>query len=115
MLCRFLLGRPKKQIWALVRLVIPTGLASAFLNNILLVALLLPALKGWADTSDIPTFKLLMPMNHASLLGGMLTLIGTSTNLVVAGLASESNLKDSEGQPVSCFPGIAASCPFMLT
>ena len=82
-------GRPKSERGALVRLIAPTILASAFLNNTTIVATLMPVVSDWSKRIQIPVSKLLMPLSFASILGGMCTLIGTSTNLVVAGLVED--------------------------
>lgn len=73
----------------LVAMVAP---ASAFLNNTAVVAMLLPVARDLGRQRDIPTSRLLMPISFASQLGGTLTLIGTSTNLLVAGLLVDFGL-----------------------
>lgn len=70
----------------LPRLMVPTAGLSAFLNNTPIVAMLIPRVQQWADRTGIPASKLLMPLSYAAILGGTITLIGTSTNLVVSGL-----------------------------
>lgn len=65
---------------------------SAFLNNTPIVAFLIPYVKEWADRTGTPASKLLIPLSYATILGGMITVIGTSTNLVLMGLISEYNL-----------------------
>jgi di/tricarboxylate transporter len=66
---------------------------SALINNTAAVAVLLPVLLGLArDTSTSPS-RLLMPLSFASQLGGTLTLIGTSTNLLVAGIALDLGIE----------------------
>ncbi|GFH22081.1 uncharacterized protein HaLaN_19489, partial [Haematococcus lacustris] len=80
-----LLGRSRSPWWALVRMMIPAMILSAFLNNTPVVALLTPILISWARRSGVPVKKLLMPLSIASVLGGTCTLIGTSTNLVISG------------------------------
>ena len=82
-------GRPKSERGALFRLIVPTIVASAFLNNTTIVATLMPVVSDWSKKIQIPVSKLLMPLSFASILGGMCTLIGTSTNLVVAGLVED--------------------------
>ena len=82
-------GKPTSERGALGRLILPTLLSSAFLNNTAIVATLMPAVNDWAKRIHISTSKLLMPLSFASILGGMCTLIGTSTNLVVTGLLTE--------------------------
>lgn len=85
-----LLGRPKTLHSALARLVAPVVAASAFLNNTPVVAAYIPALRVWARQSGFPVSRFLLPLSFASVLGGTCTLIGTSTNLVVAGLVLEA-------------------------
>jgi len=65
---------------------------SAFLNNTPIVASLIPIVKKWAKKYDISPSKYLLPLSYAAILGGMCTLIGTSTNLVVHGLMQEQGL-----------------------
>ncbi len=69
--------------WALIKLYAATALYSAFLNNTAVVASLLGPLKGNREHS---ASRLLMPMCFAASLGGILTLVGTSTNLLVNSL-----------------------------
>src|SRR5438477_9688515 len=78
-----LFGRPRTLLGAIVRLVFPTMGLSAFMNNTPLVAMLLPAVGDFAKTQRIAPSKLMIPLSYASILGGAMTLIGTSTNLVV--------------------------------
>jgi di/tricarboxylate transporter len=60
------------------------------MNNTPLVAAMLPAVIEWAKKLQVPASKLLMPLSFATILGGLCTLIGTSTNVVVAGLMQSS-------------------------
>lgn len=60
--------------------------ASAFLNNTPIVVIFIPHIKQWAKRVGLPLKKFLIPLSYAAILGGMCTLIGTSTNLVVHGL-----------------------------
>lgn len=82
-----LLGKPTSLASAQIRMMIPVSLLSAFLNNTPIVALLVPLIFHWAKSGDtVHAQKLLIPLSFASIFGGTCTLIGTSTNLVVAGL-----------------------------
>ena len=89
LIVRHLLGRPKSLSAALLRIVLPVAATSAFLNNTPVVATLLPAVDEWAKQNRLSVSKLLIPLSYAAILGGMCTLIGTSTNLVVNGLLVE--------------------------
>jgi di/tricarboxylate transporter len=81
-----LLGDGRSRTAATARLVVPTAATSAFLNNTPIVAMLLPEVTGWAlERRQSPSWYL-MPLSFAAILGGTLTVIGTSTNLVVSGL-----------------------------
>lgn len=53
------------------------------------VLVLIPIVQTWARTCNFPPSQLFIPLSFASILGGTITLIGTSTNLVVAGQANE--------------------------
>ena len=64
-----------------------TAAFSAFLNNTAVVLVFIPVLVGVAKETGIPSSRLLIPMAYASLFGGMCTLVGTSTNLLVNGVA----------------------------
>lgn len=83
------LGRPVHATGALARLVPIVLVSSAFLNNTTIVAALLPAVTDWGRRIGVPVSRLLIPLSYASILGGICTLIGTTTNLVVAGMVSE--------------------------
>ena len=80
-----LLGRPGSVRAALGRIFAPVVLLSGFLNNTPVVATMIPAIHAWSRKINIAPSKLMIPLSYASILGGTLTLIGTSTNLVVNG------------------------------
>lgn len=65
--------------------------ASSIMNNVGALALLLPAALKACRSASVPPGRVLMPMAFASLLGGMITLIGTPPNIIVAGLAEEAS------------------------
>jgi len=85
-IARQLLGHPKTEKGAQLRMIAPTGILSAFMNNTAVVAMFIPAIQDWAQRLGIPASKLLLPLSYAAILGGTCTLIGTSTNLVVDGM-----------------------------
>jgi di/tricarboxylate transporter len=83
----FILGQETRSIQRiLLRLCPSVSLYSAFLNNTPVVAMGIPAIRQWALKKNIVVSKLLMPLSFAAILGGLCTLIGTSTNLITHGL-----------------------------
>lgn len=96
-----LLGRPKDERSAQARLTLPVVGLSAFVNNTPIVAMFLPTLAGVARRARISPARLYMPLSFASILGGICTLIGTSTNVLVAKLVKDAGLTDASGEPVS--------------
>jgi di/tricarboxylate transporter len=89
-----LLGKPDTNESAQVRLMLPVVGTSAFLNNTTVVAMFLPVVKEWARMRKLDVSKLLMPLSYAAILGGICTLIGTSTNIVVQGLMAEAHVPE---------------------
>jgi di/tricarboxylate transporter len=85
-IAKSLFGRPRTLLGAITRLVFPAMGLSAVMNNTPLVAMLLPAVNDFAKAQRIAPSKLMIPLSYAAILGGTMTLIGTSTNLVVQGL-----------------------------
>jgi len=65
---------------------------SSLMNNTPVVALLVPVVRDWGKRHGITASRLLIPVSFAAILGGMTTLIGTSTNLIVNSLSQESGL-----------------------
>ena len=80
------LGLPQGHNAALFRLMTPVMGMSAFLNNTPVVAMFIPVVSDWSRKLRISPSKLMIPLSYAAIFGGMCTLIGTSTNLVVNGL-----------------------------
>src|SRR5512145_73908 len=72
-------GTPRTGI---LRLCFPAAAASAFLNNTPIVAMLIAPVSEMAESRGTPPSRYLMPLSFAVILGGVVTTIGTSTNLV---------------------------------
>lgn len=88
-----IMARAKKHPrLALAEVALGAAVLSAFLNNTPVVVLLIPIMFKLAQATGYPVKKLLIPMNTISVLGGCLTLIGTSTNLIVAGIAADQGM-----------------------
>ncbi|KAH9260910.1 hypothetical protein BASA82_001075 [Batrachochytrium salamandrivorans] len=79
------LGRPKSLAMAQATFIVPIMCMSAFLNNTPIVALFVPVIKNWCRQAGFPTAQFMMPLSFAVIMGGTITLIGTSTNMVVSG------------------------------
>ena len=77
----------------LFRLTSTTAAGSAFLSNTALVAMGIPTVLGWCRRRGVSASRLLIPLSYASVLGGMCTLIGTSTNVVMDGLLQAQGLR----------------------
>jgi di/tricarboxylate transporter len=75
---------------SLARLNLPTAGVSAFINNTPLVAMLIGQVTSWCSRRGVSPSKLLLPISYAAILGGTLTVIGTSTNITASGLLQES-------------------------
>lgn len=85
-LSKNVLGDPKNYNSALLRLMIPTSIMAALLNSTNVVAMFIDVVKIWSRKLSIAPSKLLLPLSYAATLGGMCTLLGNSSNLVIAGL-----------------------------
>ncbi|MEM1042750.1 MAG: SLC13 family permease [Bacteroidota bacterium] len=84
---RLLSARSRGKAGGILARVMPmTSVLSGFLNNTPVVAMLIPRLEEWGRQRGVPASKLLIPLSYAAILGGMLTLVGASTNVVVHGL-----------------------------
>ncbi|HEX4903353.1 MAG TPA: SLC13 family permease [Acidimicrobiales bacterium] len=83
---------------SLARLLVPTASASTVFNNTPLVAMLIPDVQAWCRARGLPASRYLLPLSYATILGGVVTVLGTSTNLVVSGL-----LQARTGEPLGIF------------
>lgn len=77
---------PSRQVFVLGAIV---GPITAFLSNTAVVAVFIPIVEEWCRKQNISVSKLLIPLSYATVLGGTITVIGTSTNVVASGLAKD--------------------------
>jgi di/tricarboxylate transporter len=93
---------------ALRRLIPSVGFVSALINTTPIVAILIPATKELERHSGVPARSVLLPVAHATTLAGSATLIGTSSNLLIAGIAAPN------GVDVSMFSFVPIAVPVAL-
>ncbi|MFN3006357.1 SLC13 family permease [Mycolicibacterium wolinskyi] len=93
---------------ALRRLIPPVGFVSALINTTPIVAMLIPAAKELQQQSGVPARGVLLPIAHATTLAGSATLIGTSSNLLIAALAAPA------GVELSMFSFVPVAVPVAL-
>ncbi len=77
----------------LLSIMLPISGLSAFLNNTPVVIIFGPVIKNWAQKIGLSPKKFLIPLSYATIFGGICTLIGTSTNLVVDGMMQEAGFE----------------------
>jgi di/tricarboxylate transporter len=118
-----LIGFPKSIVRAQLKIFIPVSLASAFLYNTPLVAMMIPAVRDVTRKTGLSASKLFMGLSYVTILGGTITLFGTSVNLVIAGIVSEMMSKGelTGMRPIGIFdqiwiglPATAAGVAFMI-
>jgi hypothetical protein len=95
---RILFSRFDSPAAGIIRLSVATASLSSVVNNTPVVAMLIPRVQEWARSRGVCPSRLLLPLSYAAIVGGMLTLVGTSTNIVVFGLLTASG-----GSPLRMF------------
>jgi di/tricarboxylate transporter len=83
-------GRPKTLVAAQIKILPPIAMASSFLNNTPMVAMIIPAIRDLSRATGLAPSKLFMGVSFVSILGGTMTLIGTSVNLIISGLTIDA-------------------------
>ncbi len=96
---------------AQVRLLLPVAAISGFVNNTPVVAAMLPVVTDLGKRLGESTSRLLLPLSYAAILGGMCTMIGTSTNLVVREMYRGHLAAGGGGDPLSFFSPAVAGLP----
>ena len=83
----------KSPLLVIFLLIVITIISSAFINNTPVVLVLIPIVLKLANEMKISASKLLIPLSYLAIMGGMLTLVGTSTNLLIDGVAQSYDLE----------------------
>jgi di/tricarboxylate transporter len=83
-----------RPVLALFITLVAGAILSAFMNNTPIVVLLMPILVGASLRSKFPVSGVMLPMGLATIIGGMSTTIGTSTNLLVVGISQDLGIKE---------------------
>jgi len=102
----YLMDKGERPRVSMVRLTLPSGLASGFISNTPIVAMLIQPVRGWSKRVGYPASKVFIPLSYATILGGTLTLIGTSTNLLVADI-----LEETTGETIGFFEPATVALP----
>src|SRR5437867_12916591 len=105
------LGRPRSAADPQIRLIGPVAAMSAFVNNTPIVAMFIPDVNDWCRRTGMTPSKLFIPLSYAAILGGICTLIGTSTNLVVNALMIDARRGDPTMPVMTMFTITAVGVP----
>ncbi|HOB73671.1 MAG TPA: SLC13 family permease [Phycisphaerae bacterium] len=95
-----MLGKARREVGALSRMLVVLTVSSAFLNNTPIVAMFVPILMDWCRKNGVSPSRMLIPLSFMTILGGICSKIGTSTNLVVDGLMRDWVSLNGTGDPV---------------
>lgn len=89
---RILQSTNGREVTVLMLVMVMAAVLSAFVNNILVVITFMPVITSICRDTGLFPSRLLIPLSYASIVGGMCTLVGTSTNLLVSGVLEESGM-----------------------
>ena len=109
-----LLGRPRSTAVAQARLMFPVAAASAVINNTPLVAMGVPLLNEWCRRNGRTPSHYFIPLSYAAVLGGLCTLIGTSTTLVVQSMLVAARATDPSVPVMGLFTITPVGIPVAL-
>ncbi len=97
------LNKAKTLTGAQSRLLVPVAVMSGFLNNTPVVVALMPVVNDLAKRINTSASRLLLPLSYAAILGGMCTVMGTSTNLLIADLNAKEIAAGAQHSPLNFF------------
>ena len=87
-----MMNRAKTTRGFILKVITPMAAVSAFINNTPLVAIMIPFVQTWTQKMRVPSSKLMIPLSFGIILGGNVTLIGTSNNLIVNSLVNDQKI-----------------------
>ena len=90
-------------------MILSVAFISAFINNTPVVVIFMPVLLSLARKMNVPASKLLIPLSYASIFGGVCTLMGTSTNILISGIAESYDMA-----PLSMFELAQVGLPLLV-
>ncbi len=93
-------GRPLSYRSFLFRMMAQVAIFSSFVNNTPIVALMTPYVFRWGRSNQVSPSRLLIPLSYATIMGGMITLVGTSTTLVLNGFMVARGVGEIPGVPL---------------
>lgn len=99
MIANKLIGRPKTITRAQLKILTPAVVGSGFLNNTPIVAMLIPVIDDLEQSAGLAGAQLYLPLSFAAILGGAATVIGTSSNLILAGLVTTQIAQQTAQSP----------------
>jgi len=105
----------KSETRIILVIIFIVGISSAFMNNTAIVAIFLPVVVRCANFAKISASRVLMPLSFAAMIGGTLTIIGTSTNIIVSSLfTTYSTSNNLDYEPFGIFEFVALGLILML-
>lgn len=104
-----LFGRARRELSGMSRTLPVLALLSAFLNNAPIVTMMTPLVIDWGRRNGIAPSRLLIPLSYSTILGSIITIIGTSVTLTVAGLVIQSGM-----EPLSLFELAPVGIPICI-
>ncbi len=99
-------GRPLGYRSFLLRMMAQVAILSSFVNNTPIVALMTPYVFRWGRINQVSPSRLLIPLSYATIMGGMITLVGTSTTLVLNGFMVERGVGEIPGVSLLFIGGV---------